>query len=526
MVKIDITLPVFYDSEDVISAVVASIPVERVEIRNSVIVKRTIVCDDKTSIHYKASVALDFSEERERGLLKMKKRVSPYPDYSVNLPTSRLTSRPIVCGFGPAGMFAALALAEAGARPIVVERGLDIDSRDKKVSFFSKTGILDTECNVQYGEGGAGSYSDGKLKVGSMDSYKMYVLKTLVEGGANGEIMFSSTAHVGTDVLGSVVKKIRERIIALGGDVRFATRVLSVDATDGRVRSVTVASPEGEYSIACDELIWATGHSARDSFEALLKIGARLTQRPFGVGMRIEHKREYIDELVYGKGTTRPLESASYHLVTHLQNGRSVYSFCMCPGGSVVAATNEQGGIVTNGMSEYKRDADNSNAAILVSVTPDDFDSHDVLSGLDYQRRIERAAYALSRSYNAPCERLSHFMGRGENSIGEVLPSYPIGVEICELDKIFPTYITDSARCGIGDFDRWMPGYYHADAILTAPETRTTSPIRVERDPSLMANGISGLYPVGEGAGYAGGIISSARDGVIAAEALLAKYAN
>lgn len=527
MIKIDVRLPLFYNSEDMISAVTSALPVAREEIRESRIVKRALVLDDRSDIHYKASIALAFSEEREIGLLKMRKRVSPYPDYTLALPPSRLKTRPVVCGFGPAGIFSALALAEAGARPIVIERGLDIDGRNKKVALFSKMGILDNECNVQYGEGGAGSYSDGKLKVGSMDKYKMYILKTLTDMGANEEILFSSTAHVGTDVLGGVVKKIRERIISLGGEVRFGTRLEKINTKDGRVYSVTVATAEERYEIECASLVMATGHSARDSFEAMISAGAELVRRPFGVGMRIEHRREYIDGLIYGKGTLRPEESASYHLVTHLPTGRSVYSFCMCPGGTVVAATNETGGIVTNGMSEYGRDGDNSNAAILVSVTPDDFEDRGPLSGLDYQRKIERAAFSLTGSYRAPAERLSHFMKTGGNNLEtEVRATYPIGVEMTSLDKILPSYITDSVMEGIEDFDKWLPGYYHPDAIVTAPETRTTSPVRVERHESLEARGIGGLYPAGEGAGYAGGIVSSARDGLLVAEAILSKNAN
>lgn len=527
MIKTDITLPLFYNSEDIISAVTSSLPVNREEILDCLIAKRSLVCTDKTNIHYKATVALSFSEERERGLLKMRKRVSEYPDYTLRLPPSRMATRPIVCGFGPAGMFSALALAESGAKPIVIERGLDIDARDKKVGLFSKMGILDTECNVQYGEGGAGSYSDGKLKVGSMDKYKMYILKTFVDMGANSEIMFSTTAHVGTDVLGSVVKKIRERITSLGGEVRFGTRLLKINTREGKLFSVTVSKDGEEYDIECASLVMATGHSARDSFEAMISAGAHVVRRPFGVGMRIEHKREYIDDLIYGVGTRRPTESASYHLVTHLENGRSVYSFCMCPGGSVVAAANEDGGIVTNGMSKYKRDGENSNAAILVSVTPDDFEDSSPLSGLDYQRKIERAAYNMTGSFSAPAERLSHFMTRdGKNREESVKASYPVGVNMTELDSLLPSYITDSARLGVLDFDKWLPGFYHPDAILTAPETRTTSPVRVLRDEGFEASSIRGLYPAGEGAGYAGGIVSSARDGLLVAEAILSKNAN
>ena len=525
MIKTDISLPLFYTVSDIKEALCSHLPVKESEILDLSIVKRTLVLDDKTDIHYKASVAVRFSEERERGLLKMKKRVSEYPDYSLTPKSARLDLRPVVCGFGPSGMFASLFLAESGARPIVIERGLDIDRRDKRVELFSTLGILDNECNIQFGEGGAGSYSDGKLKVGSMDKYKMYILKTLVECGANEEIMFSTTAHVGTDVLKRVVKKIRERIVSLGGEIHFGTRLEKINLKDGRVFSVSVLSSGEVREIPTENLIMATGHSARDSFEALIAAGARLSKKAFGIGFRIEHPREYIDKIVYGEGK-HPDESASYHLVTHLENGRSVYSFCMCPGGTVVPAASEDFGIVTNGMSEYKRNADNSNSAILVSVTPDDF-SGDILSGLDYQRKIERAAYSLTGSYRAPAERLSHFMKRdNENEARGVKPSYPVGVEMTSLDNILPQYITDSARLGILDFDKWLSGFDYADAILTSPETRTTSPIRVERGADLSALGISGLYPAGEGAGYSGGIISSARDGIIVAEAILAKNAN
>ena len=525
MIKTDITLPLFYTQDDLKRSLCASLPIKPEEIRDISLVKRTLILGDKDNLHYKASVAVSLSEERERGLLKMKKKVQEYPDYTLTLSPSHLESRPVVCGFGPAGIFSALALSIAGARPIVVERGSDIDKRDRSVSLFSTLGILDPESNIQYGEGGAGSYSDGKLKVGSMDKYKDFILKALVECGANPEIFFSATAHVGTDVLKGVVKKIREKIISLGGEIRFETRLEKINIRDGAVYSLTLKKGNESYDVECDTLIMATGHSARDSFEMLISAGAALEKKPFGVGVRIEHRRERIDRLVYGSGA-RPLESASYHLVTHLPNGRSVYSFCMCPGGSVVAATNEGCGIVTNGMSEQARDGENSNSALLVSVTPDDFPGG-ILSGIDYQGAIERTAFAVTSSYVAPAERLSHFMGRvGENKEYDVVASYPLGVCMTDLDTVLPSYITDSLRAGISDFDKWMPGFDSDDAILTAPETRTTSPIRVLRGDDKSALGVKGLYPAGEGAGYAGGIISSARDGVIVAEAILLKNAN
>ena len=525
MIKIEVILPLKYRADDVFSAVRERIPVEKNEIREYRILKRTLDLSEKPNMRYKATVALSLSEERARGLLKMRKTVAEYEIPTFDLPKSILSSRPVVVGAGPAGLFATLALAEAGARPILLERGHSLELRDKKVKLFSSVGVLDTECNVQFGEGGAGTYSDGKLKVGGMDKYKYKILTEFISAGADEDILFSTSAHVGTDKLAGVIKRLREKMISLGAEVYFDAKVVDLQIKDCKISGCVVEMNGEKRIFETENIVFATGHSARDSFEILLRSGAALTPRGFGIGLRIEHPREYINSLVYGNSYPEDIETASYHLVTHLKNGRSVYSFCMCPGGSVVAAANEVGGIVTNGMSEHARRAENSNAALLVSVTPNDFESTHPLSGLDLQRKIEKAAFrAAGGSYKAPSQsllELSEDMKIAENS--SVAPSYPIGTEHVLTREYLPDFVTDSLRAAISDFDAWLPGYNFPKAALTGPETRTTSPVRVLRTDSLEAVGVSGLYPTGEGAGYAGGIVSSARDGLMVAEAILKK---
>ena len=522
MIKTEINLPIGYSFDDVKNEICLRLPVSPDEILEAEIIKRTLSVSDKSNIHYTATVAASFTPEREAGLLKMRKKVSEYSPDVLDLPVSKLESRPVIIGAGPSGLFCALALAIAGARPIVYERGLDVDNRGKKVTLFTKLGVLDTECNIQYGEGGAGTYSDGKLKVGSMDKYKSFILREFVEQGADEEILFAVGAHLGTDKLSILVSGIRRKIEKLGGDVHFGAQLIDLTVKDGKIKGGRVEIDGSYHDFEADNVIFATGHSAKDSFEILRKVGAPLERRGFGIGMRLEHPREYIDRLVYGEDPPRGLGAASYHLVTHLENGRSVYSFCMCPGGTVVPAASEIGGIVTNGMSVSGRDGENSNAAILVSVTPDDFDSDDIFAGLDLQRKIERRAFSLTDSYVAPSIGLEAFLNGSKPCLSEVKPSYPIGVSIASAESFLPSFITDSIRAGIADFDDWMPGYNFPGAALTGPETRTTSPIKVLRDSdSLEVINISGLYAIGEGAGYAGGIISSARDGVIIAEKLL-----
>ena len=522
MIKTDIHIPFNYTDEDIFAALSLRIPVKKDEIREMKILKRALDLTDKNDIHYTATVAIALSEEREAGLLKMKKKVSLAPDFSFDIPPCSFASRPLVVGAGPAGLFAALLLAEAGAKPILIDRGLPVAEREKKVSLFNTLGLLDPECNIQFGEGGAGSFSDGKLKVGSLDKYKYKVLSDFVSCGAPEDILYSVGAHVGTDKLKNIVQKIRQKIISLGGEVLFSTKLTSLKIKDGSICGAVCECGGEQLEIDTDSIILATGHSARDTFRMLKDSGVKMDAKGFGIGLRIEHPREYINRLVYGNNPPENIGAASYHLVTHLPSGRSVYSFCMCPGGTVVAAAGEQGGIVTNGMSEYARNADNSNAALLVSVTPADFGSDDPLAGIALQQMIERRAFSVAgESYKAPSFPLGSFMNGEPTEC--ISPSYPVGTEQISPEVYLPDYVTHSLRAAIPDFDAWMPGYNLSSAVLTGPETRTTSPVRLRRTSDYEAEGIRGLYPTGEGAGYAGGIISSARDGLMVAEALIQK---
>ena len=523
MIRTDLFLPVGYTESDIKRAIAERLPIAESEIREIRILKETLVPHSENGAGYRLSVGAAFSPEREAGLLKMKKKVFYLPDLTLEIPFSKMGSRPVIVGSGPAGLFAAAVLAEAGARPIILERGLPVEERIKKVNTFGKLGILDPECNIQFGEGGAGTYSDGKLKVGSMDKYKHYVLRAFVYAGAGEDILYSSSAHLGTDKLSAIVSNIRKKIISLGGEFIFGARLYDIKVRDGKVSGALYEKNGEKCEIDCETLILASGHSARDTFEMLVRLGVAMQPKGFGIGVRIEHPREYMNELVYGKGYDSRMGTASYHLVTHLKNGRSVYSFCMCPGGTVVAATSEQGSVVTNGMSEHDRMGENSNAAILVSVTPEDFGSDSALAGIEYQRGIEKLAFAAAGSdFKAPAMRLSDLLSGSSASVcGSVNPTYPLGVNPVRCEKYLPQYITDSLREAMADFDAWMPGYAFSDALLTGAETRTTSPIRVLRGDNFEAATLSGLYPIGEGAGYAGGIISSATDGVRCAFKLL-----
>ncbi len=523
MIKTDVTVPIGYRTEDIKKAISERLPVSDEEIGEIRILKQSLLLSSEKAAAYKLSVGVAFSAEREAGLLKMKKKVSQLSDFSLNIPPSRLRSRPVIVGSGPAGLFCALLLSEAGARPIILERGLNVEQRIKKVKEFERLGILDTECNIQFGEGGAGTYSDGKLKVGSMDKYKMYILSAFREAGAEQDIMYSSSAHLGTDKLSGIIKNLREKMISLGAEFVFGARLVGIRAENGRVKEAEYEKNGERRAIPASTLILATGHSAHDTFQLLMKMNLPMQAKGFGVGVRVEHPREYVNELVYGKNYNVGLGSASYHLVTHLPSGRSVYSFCMCPGGSVVSATSCEGRVVTNGMSELSRMGENSNAAILVSVFPSDFSSDSPLAGLEYQKNIERLAFsAAGGDYKAPAMRLSDLYSSGKPSLGEAVnPTYPRGVVAAGCDKYLPSYAVNSLRAGFVDFDKWIPGYFMGDAILTGAETRSTSPVRILRSDSFEAIGLSGLFPIGEGAGYAGGIISSAADGVRCAESIL-----
>ena len=443
--------------------------------------------------------------------------LAPEESYTLPRPLREPDSRPVVAGFGPAGMVIALALAEAGLRPLVLERGSQVELRSGKVRLFRETGQLDPSCNVQFGEGGAGTFSDGKLNSGIGGREAAYVLHRLVDFGAQARIRWDAAPHVGTDVLIHVVRNLRNRILSLGGEIRFDTCLSDFTASDGSLRSLRVRSREGEEELPCSELFLAVGHSARDTMELLLDRGVPMEPKPFAMGVRVEHLQRELDQKQYGSWAGHPaLGAAPYKLAVHLPEGTGVYTFCMCPGGYVTAAASEEGGVVTNGMSYSGRAGENANSALLVSLHPEQFPGKEVLAGMYWQRELERLSFSYGGgSYAAPVQLLGDFLDRRASAAsGRIRPSYLPGVRWGDLERVLPEAITRPLRQALPLLDRKLRGFALREAVLTAPETRSSSPVRILRDASRQAPGFRGLYPCGEGAGWAGGIVSAAVDGL------------
>ncbi len=491
------------------------------KVRQIKIVRRSIDARKKPDVKvvYTIDVAVDGNENK---ILKQsgckRAAIAPISYYKMPKAGDNPQNRPVVVGFGPAGMFAALVLAKAGLRPLVLERGEDARSRHEKVEKFFATGELDPRSNVQFGEGGAGTFSDGKLNTGVNNPRNGWILERFVEFGAAEEILFDAKPHVGTDVLLTVVQNLRNEIIRLGGEVRFNTCFTDIRCENGAVKAVVTDSGE---EIPCEYLILAVGHSARDTFEMLHTKEIPMERKPFAMGVRIEHPQEMVDMAQYGTVNHR-LPPADYKLVKHLGDA-TVYTFCMCPGGYVVAAASEEGGVVTNGMSYADRAGENANAALLVTIRPEDVPLDGVLGGMYWQRQIEQKCYEISRSYHAPSQKVGDFMKKQPSvAAGNVQPTYKPGVHWCDLHECLPQRITDALEKALPQLDGNLKGFAREDAVLTAPETRSSSPVRILRDDSRQSTALRGLYPTGEGAGYAGGIMSAAIDGMEAAEAIIA----
>ena len=519
MIRIrDISMPVAHDANQLLFEASRQLRISGSRIKELTIVRRSIDARKKPDVRiiYTVDVVVDGSENKVLKSSGCKKAaIAPTSYYKPPKPMNYNGQRPVVVGFGPAGMFAGLLLAMAGLRPIILERGEDAQTRHEKVQHFFKTGQLDEISNVQFGEGGAGTFSDGKLNTGVNNPRIGWILEQFVKAGAREEILYDAKPHVGTDVLLTVVQNLRKRIISLGGEVRFATKVTGILEENGRLTGLMTNKGE----LLCDKVILAIGHSARDTFRMLYDMGLSMEAKPFAMGVRIEQLQSVIDKAQYGSDKL-PLPPADYKLVKHLDN-ETVYTFCMCPGGHVVAATSEHGKIVTNGMSNADRDGINANAALLVSLNPADFPYEGVLGGMLWQEELEKKAYEYTGSYCAPAQTVGDFLNHRKSTAAcGVEPSYKPGVVWSDLHDVLPVKVTRALEEALPQMEQNLKGFAAPEAVLTAPETRSSSPVRILRGENHQAS-IAGLYPAGEGAGYAGGIMSAAIDGMMAAEALI-----
>lgn len=474
---------------------------------------------DRVSLVFSVAVECE-NEEKIAERIKQKnvvlRKISPT---EIPVLESEPKTRPVIVGFGPAGMFAGLYLARAGAKPFIFERGANVEERTVAVENYWKGGVLDENANVQFGEGGAGTFSDGKLTTRINDSRCDFIIEELQKHGAPIEILSKSKPHIGTDMLREVVKNIRKEIVSLGGEVRFLTKVDDLSIKNGKVVAVKAQGME----LTAENVIVAAGHSARDTFAMLKEKGVLMEAKPFSVGFRIEHLQKDIDKAQYGSFAGNPALWAAEYQLSHHVGDRCAYTFCMCPGGYVVPSADREDAVVTNGMSCFARDGKNANSAVVCSVSAEDFDN-DPFKAMKFQHDIERKAFELGGGMKAPAQTVGAFLNGGVSRFGKVEPTYARGVDDQKLEKLFPYEVTSVLKAGLLAFDKKLKGFADSEAVLTGPETRTSSPVRIIRNSeSLEAVGIEGLYPCAEGAGYAGGIMSAAADGIRCAEKVLEK---
>ncbi|MDP1870769.1 MAG: NAD(P)/FAD-dependent oxidoreductase [Gallionella sp.] len=523
----EIKLPIGHAEGEIKAAILKKLGMAEADLIRHSVFKRGVDARKAHAILFTYTLLAEVHDEAvilERFKNDQHIRVAPDTSYHfVAQAPAGLSARPVVVGMGPAGLFSALLLAQMGFRPLILERGKAVRERTKDTFGLWRQGVLNPESNVQFGEGGAGTFSDGKLYSQIKDPRYLSrkVLEEFVTAGAPEEILYESHPHIGTFRLVGMVEKMRETILSLGGEIRFSSRVDDIEITDGQVSGVVLASGE---RIETSNLVLAVGHSARDTFEMIHKRGIYIEAKPFSIGFRIEHPQSLIDAARFGKNAGNELlGAADYKLVHHASNGRSVYSFCMCPGGTVVAATSEIGRVVTNGMSQYSRNERNANAGIVVGITPEEDFPGDPLAGVEFQRRWESQAFKLGgETYQAPGQLVGDFIaGRASTKFGEVQPSYTPGVHLTDLATALPEYAIVAIREALPAFAKQIKGFDISDAVLTGVETRTSSPVRIKRNADdYQSINTRGLYPTGEGAGYAGGILSAAVDGIEVAEAV------
>ncbi|EHU9517713.1 NAD(P)/FAD-dependent oxidoreductase [Vibrio vulnificus] len=522
----ELRLPLDHEEGALLEAITAKLGIPAEQVLSFSMFRRGYDARKKTNIQLIYTLDIEVANQ-DKLLAKFSKdphvRETPDMEYKyVAQAPANLTERPIVIGFGPCGLFAGLVLAQMGFNPIIVERGKEVRERTKDTFGFWRKRTLNPESNVQFGEGGAGTFSDGKLysQVKDPNFYGRKVITEFVAAGAPEEILYVSKPHIGTFKLVTMIEKMRAKILELGGEIRFSTRVDDLHMEDGQITGVTLSNGE---ELKSRHVVLAVGHSARDTFEMLHERGVYMEAKPFSVGFRIEHKQSMIDEARFGSNAGNPiLGAADYKLVHHCKNGRTVYSFCMCPGGTVVAATSEEGRVVTNGMSQYSRAERNANSAIVVGISPEIDYPGDPLAGIRFQRELESNAYRLGgENYDAPAQKIGDFLkGRDPSALGDVEPSFTPGIKLTDLEKALPSFAIEAIREAIPAFDRKIKGFASEDGLLTGVETRTSSPVCIKRDKEYQSVNLKGFYPAGEGAGYAGGILSAGIDGIKVAEAV------